>query len=211
MTILDMLTNMHTNNTLITKALVIIKDDFTNLVNDNYELTINEKGELMVKIPSLEKKDEFVYKDIAEYQYPLVMCMRVSESKNIEKYNFILGKFMELYKDKLELFFKDVNTVDILMEKIKKTKNNIDYATYCSIFVMTLGAISLAVFRSMSEVLRFVVLALIVLFPVISLLLQFSKEGQVKRVIDGYISLIKTDWYSKQLMKQYIFLCNFIG
>jgi predicted membrane channel-forming protein YqfA (hemolysin III family) len=118
---------------------------------------------------------------------------------------------MELYKDKLELFFKDVKTVDTLMEKIKRTKNNIDYATYSAIIIMVLGAISLAVFRNMSEALRFTILSLVVLFPVISLLLQFSKEGQVKKVIDGYISLIKTDWYSKELMKQYIFICNFIG
>jgi len=211
MTILDMVVSNYKDNNLITRSLDIIKGDFTNLVNDNYELTINEKGDLIVKIPSLEKRDEFVYKSVTDYEYPLVMCMRISGTKNPERHSFMLGKFMELYKDKLELFFKDVRTVDVLMEKIKKTKNNIDYATYCSIFIMVLGAISLAVFRSMSEVSRFVVLALTVLFPVISLLLQFSKEGQVKRVIDGYISLIKTEWYSKELMKQYIFLCNFIG
>jgi len=211
MTILDMVMSNYKDNTLITRSLDIIKGDFTILVNDNYELTINEKGDLVVKIPSLEKRDEFVYKSVTDYEYPLVMCMRVTATKNPEKYGFMLGKFMELYKDKLELFFKDVKTVDTLMERIKKTKNNIDYATYSSIIVMALGAISLAVLRNMSEVLRFIILSLVVLFPVISLLLQFSKEGQVKKVIDGYISLIKTDWYSKQLMKQYIFLCNFIG
>jgi hypothetical protein len=210
MTILDMLTSMHKNNGFITKALEIIKDDFTNLVNDNYELTINEKGELMVKIPSLEKRDEFVYKDITEYQYPLVMCMRISESKNVERYNFMLGKFMELYKNKLELFFKDVNTVDILMEKIKKTKNNIDNVTYTLIVVMILGGLSLCIFPNMSQTVRFVFISATVLFPIVSLTMQFAKEGQVKNVIDGYISVIKTDWYRKELKKQYVFLCNFM-
>ena len=211
MTILDMLVSNYKDNTLITRSLDIIKADFISSVNDNYELTINEKGDLMVRIPSLEKRDEFVYKTATEYEYPLVMCMRISGTKNPEKYSFMLGKFMELYKDKLELFFKDVKTVDTLMEKIKKTKNYIDYATFFSILIMAFGAISLAVLKNMSETSRFVVVSLTVLFPVISLLLQFSKEGQVKKVIDGYISLIKTEWYSKELMKQYIFLCNFIG
>lgn len=211
MTILDMLTNLHANNTLITKSLVIIKDEFTSLVNDNYELNINEKGDLIVRIPSLEKKDEFVYISATEYEYPLVMCMRVSATKNPEKYSFMLGKFMDLYKDKLELFFKDVKTVDTLKEKIVKTKNNIDYTTYASIGVMFFGAISLGVSQGMSSSVRFIVILAIVLFPVVSLVLQFNKEGRVNKIIDGYISLIKTEWYSKQLMKQYVFLCNFIG
>ena len=211
MTILDMLITLHKDNALIIKSFEIIKSDYTSLVNDNYELTINEKGELLVKIPSLEKRDEYVYKSVTEYEYPLVMCMRVSASKNPEKYSFILGKFTALYKDKLELFFKDVNTVDILMEKIKKTKHIIDYATYTSVCIMILDAIILGILPNMSQIVRAVVISTIVFFPAIALLLQFTKDGQVKKVIDGYLCLIKTEWYSKQLNKQYIFLCNFIG
>ena len=211
MTILDMLTNMHENNVLISKALEIIKDDFTGVVNDNYELNIDDKGDLIVQVPSLQKRDEFVYNSVTEYEYQLVMCMRVAATKNPDKYKFMLGKFMELYKEKLELFFKDVNTVDLLMGKIKKTKNQIDYATYASIAVMALGSISLCVFQDMSQTVRHVIVALVVLFPVLGLLLQFSKEGQVKKVIDGYLSIIKTEWYSKELAKQYAFLCNFAG
>lgn len=211
MTVLDMLINMHKDSSLITNSLEIIKDDFTSLVNDNYELTINEKGELMVKVPSLEKKNEFVYTSVTEYQYTLVMCMRISESKNTDKYSFILGKFMKLYKDKLELFFKDVKTVDTLKERIIRTKENIDYITYSSIVVMILGAISLCIFKDMTQIVRSVVILGIVLFSVISLVMQFTKEGQVKKVIDGYISVIKTEWYRKELSKQYIFLCNFMG
>lgn len=211
MTILDMLISMNTNDTLITKALEIIKDDFTSVVNDNYELTIDENKELTVKIPSLQKKDEFVYNSIAEYQYTLVMCMRMSESKNPGQYNFILGKFMELYKDKLELFFKDVSTVDTLKERIIRTKDNIDYMTYASMVVLILGAISLCIFKDMSKIVSNVLIIGIVVFSIISLVMQFTKEGQVKKVIDGYISVIKTDWYRKELSKQYIFLCNFMG
>lgn len=48
-------------------------------------------------------------------------------------------------------------------------------------------------------------------FSIIALGMQFTKEGQVKKLIDGYLSLIKTDWYSKQLNKQYVFFCNLIG
>lgn len=211
MTVLDMLINMHKDNILITNSLEIIKDDFTSLVNDNYELTINEKGELLVKVPSLEKRNEFVYTSVTEYQYTLVMCMRISESKNTDTYSFILGKFMKLYKDKLELFFKDVKTVDTLKERIIRTKENIDYITYSSIVVMILGAISLCIFKDLTQIVRCVVILGIVLFSILSLVMQFTKEGQVKKVIDGYISVIKTEWYREELSKQYIFLCNFMG
>lgn len=211
MTVLDMLINSHEDDNLITKSLEIIKGDYTSLVNDNYELTINEKRELVVKIPSLEKRDEFVYKSATEYEYPLVMCMRISTSKNDDKSSLILGEFAILYKDKLELFFKDVNTVNTLMERIKKTKQNIDNITYASVGVMVLSAIILCIFPNMSQIMRVIVIAAITLSPILSIVLQFTKEGQVKKIIDGYLSLIKTKWYSKQLNKQYVFLCNFMG
>ena len=211
MTIVDMLISMHESNSLITKSLEIIKDDYTGSVNDNFELTINEYGEAVVKIPSLEKRSEFVYTSITEYEYPLVMCMRIQESGGKEKYSFILGKFMDLYKDKLEIFFKDVRTVEILKERIVKTKANIDYATYTSMGLMIITGLFLIFASNISQLFRGGLIAGIIVFALTPLILQFTKEGQVKKIIDGYLSLIKTEWYSKQLYKQYVFLCNFIG
>lgn len=210
MTIIDMLMSTHENNSLITKSLEIIKDDYTGLVNDNYELTVSEMGEVVVKIPSLEKRNEFVYENMTEYEYALAMCMRITDAANKEKYSYIFGKFMELYKDKLELFFKDVRTVETLKDRIVKTKANIDYATYISMALMVITGLSLIV-GNMTSLVRGILTAATVLFGIVPLILQFTKDTQVKKIIDGYLSLIKTEWYSKQLNKQYVFLCNFIG
>lgn len=211
MTILDMLVSTNATNGVIAKSLEIIKDYYIGAVNDNYELTTNELREVVVKIPSLEKKNEFVYTNITEYEYPLIMCMRISESNTKEKYSFIYEKFMELYKDKLELFFKDVKTVEALKERIVKTKANIDYATYISMALMVITGLSLIILSDLTPLVRGTFITAIVVFGISPLILQFSKEGQVKKIIDGYLSLIKTEWYSKQLNKQYVFLCNFIG
>lgn len=211
MTIVDMLISMHANNALITKSLEIIKEDYTGSVNDNFELTTNEYGDVVVKIPSLEKRSEFVYTDITDYEYPLIMCMRIHETSNKERYSFILGKFMDLHKDKLEIFFKDVRTVEVLKERIIGTKANIDYATYTSIGLLIITGLSLIIASNISSLVRGLLTAGIIVFAITPLILQFTKDGQVKKVIDGYLSLIKTEWYSKQLNKQYVFLCNFIG
>lgn len=211
MTILDILNKKYENNRLMKKASEIIKDNFISLINDNYELIITEKGELNVRIPSLEKKDEYVYKSINEYEYGLIMCMRISDIKKEEAYEYILDKFMELYKDKLELLFKDVTTVNTLMDKIKKTKNNIDNLTYASIGVVILVAISLCIFTHMPQILRSLLILGMILFSIMSLLGQFTKENKVKKVIDAYISVIKTEWYKKQLNREYAFLCNYEG
>lgn len=211
MTILEMLNNKYENNKLMLKSFEIIKDNFTNFVNDNYELTINENKELMIKIPSLEKRNEYVYTSIVEYEYTLVMCMRISEMRDAGGYEYILSKFLELYKDKLELIFKDVNTIDKLMEKITKTKSYIDYLTYASMGLVILGLLSLCIFTKMSPTTKNAFIAGMILFSIISLVGQFTKENQVKKVIDAYISVIKTEWYSKQLMKEYAFLCNYMG
>jgi hypothetical protein len=167
-------------------------------------------GEIVVKIPSLEKKNDFVYENVTEYEYALVMCMRIADAATKEKISYIFSKFMELYKDKLELFFKDVRTVETLKDRIVKTKANIDYATYISMALMVITGLCLII-GSMTSVLRGFLTAATILFGLVPLLLQFSKDNQVKKIIDGYLSLIKTEWYSKQLNKQYIFLCNFIG
>ena len=211
MTILEMLNNKYENNKLIVKSLEVVKDNFTNFVNDNYELTIDLDKELMVKIPSLEKRNEYVYNSIGEYEYTLVMCMRISEMNNAGAYEYILSKFLELYKDKLELLFKDVNTVDKLMEKIIKTKNYIDYITYASMGLVIFGLISLCIFTKMPQITKNIFIAGMILFAVISLVGQLTKENQVKKVIDAYISVIKTEWYRKQLIKEYAFLCNYMG
>lgn len=211
MTILDMLVSTNATNGVIAKSLEIIKDNYIGAVNDNYELTTNELREVVVKIPSLEKKNEFVYINITEYEYPLIMCMRISEANTKEKYSFIYEKFMELYQDKLELFFKDVKTVEALKERIVKSKANIDYATYISMALMVVTGLSLIILSDLTPLVRGTLITAIVAFGISPLILQFSKEGQVRKIIDGYLSLVKTEWYSKQLNKQYVFLCNFIG
>lgn len=209
MTILDLLNRINEGNNSMEKALEIIKDDFTSLVNDNYELMINEDGELFVKIPSLEKRNEYVYNSISEYQYPLVMCMRIQDFKNGEKYNYVLSKFMGLYKDKIDLFLKDVNMVDKLKESIIKTKNRVDYITYAAIFSGIIGGILLGLFK-LTETARYISILGIILFFILALVMQITKENAVKKVIDAYLSIIKTEWYRKELDKEYAFFCNLL-
>lgn len=209
MTILDMLNKMNENNKLMTKSLEIIKDNYTSLVNDNYELTLDENRELSVKIPSLERRNEYVYKSVAEYPYPLIMCMRILESSNVERYNYMLSKFMDLYRDKLDLLFKDVHIVDTLKAKIVKTKDRIDYVTYYSIATGAIGAVLLIIFNFTNNVKNAITIGIIVFF-ILALFMQITKESQVKKIVDAYISLIKTEWYQKELNKQYTYLCNFI-
>ncbi|MBW6410765.1 hypothetical protein [Clostridium weizhouense] len=211
MTILDLLNQTYTNNKLIEKSLQIIKESYINLVNDNYELVLNEIGKLTVKMPSLEKKDEYIYKDISEYEYSLVMCMRISTIINEEGHKYVLAKFMEIYKDKLELFFKDVNNVDKLMEKVKNTKSKIDYITYFSIGGSILLGIFMFIFKELSNNVRYLLTLGVTLLFTVGLVEQFTKEAQIKKIVDAYISIIKTDWYRKELRRQYIFLCNFTG
>lgn len=209
MTILDLLNRMNNGNNSMEKALEIIKDDYTSLVNDNYEVVVNEKGELDVKIPSLQKRDEFVYTSISEYEYPLVMCMRIQNVDKPERYSYILGKFMELYKDKLDLFFKDVNTIDVLKVNIVKTKNHVDYITYASIFAGILVGILICAFN-LTETTKYVCILGVILFFILALTMQITKENRVKKVIDGYLSVIKTEWYRKELNKEYAFFCNLL-
>lgn len=209
MTILDLLSRMNSGNNSMEKALEIIKDDFTNLVNENYELVVIEDGELNVKIPSLQKRNEYVYSSISEYPYPLVMCMRIQEVNNVEKYNYILSKFMELYSEKFNLFLKDVNTVEKLKENIVKSKTRIDYITYASIIAGVIGAIVLCAFN-LRDITRHVSVIGIIAFFILALAIQITKEKQVKKVIDAYLSVIKTEWYKNELNKEYAFFCNYM-
>lgn len=210
MTILDMLKNKNQNEQLIKKSLDIIKDNYTSLVNDNYEIVLNVNNELSIKIPSLQKRDEYEYRDISEYEYPLIMCMRISEKRNSDVQNYMLSKFMELYKDKLELLFKDVQTIDNLKDKIKATKTRIDYITYISIAIVIFNGILVCALSNLSGTKKVLLIVMMIGVLIFSLYEQFTKETQVKKILDGYISLIKTDWYRRVLMREYIFLCNFV-
>ena len=68
MTIIDIL-NKHTENSHYEiQALEIIRDSYIGSVNDNYLLVVDQQGELLVRIPSVEKKDEYIYKKISEYK-----------------------------------------------------------------------------------------------------------------------------------------------
>lgn len=209
MTILELLSRMNSGNNPMENALEIIKDDFTSMVNENYELVVDDNGELNVKIPSLQKRDEYVYNSITEYPYPLVMCMRIEEVSNVEKYKYILSKFMELYNDKLDLFLKDVNTVNKLKENIVDAKNRIDYISYGSIVSGVVGAILLCVFN-LSETPKHVSVLGIIVFFITALAMQITKENQVKKIIDAYLSVIKTEWYKNELIKEKAFFCNYM-
>ncbi|AOR24814.1 hypothetical protein [Clostridium taeniosporum] len=210
MTIIDILEKKYSSNPSIIRSLEIIKDNFINLVNDNYELVLDVKGQLKVRIPSLQNKNEYEYKEISDYDYPLVMCMRISEIKNKDIYKHILNQFIDLYKDKLDVFFKDVVTVDKLTKKIKETKKIINFITYFSIFLVILTSISLCVFLNISNMIRYIMVIVIVGSFLAMLTVQFTKEERVKKIVDGYISIIKTDWYQRELNKQNIFFCNLI-
>ena len=209
MTILELLSRMNSGNKLMEKSLEVIKDNFTNLVNDNYELIITENGELKVKIPSLEKRNEYEYKNLSEYKYPLIMCMKIQELRNVEPYNLLLTLFMDSYKDKLDLLFKDVHTTNKLKATIIRTKNNVDYITYASLVAGLIGVISLCTF-DLNNITKIVFITATIIFFISPILMQAMKESKVKQVIDAYLTLIKTDWYKDELLKQYVFLCNFI-
>ncbi|ACD23774.1 hypothetical protein FDE76_10990 [Clostridium botulinum] len=210
MTIIDILEKKYSSNPSVIKSLEIIKDNFINLVNDNYELVLDVKGQLQVRIPSLQNRNDYEYKDVSDYEYPLVMCMRISEIKNKDIYKHIIAQFIELYKDKLDVFFKDVSTVDKLVNKIKDTKKIISFITYISIFVVIFASISLCVFLNLSNTMRYVIIIAIIGFFLTMIIMQFTKEERVKRIVDGYISIIKTDWYQKELNKQNAFFCHLI-
>ena len=209
MTIIDIL-RKHANNNHEKHALEIIHDSYIGSVNENYTLIVNEKGNLLVRIPSLEKKGEFIYNEITEYSYPLVMCMNIEEINNPEYYSYIQSKFLETYADKLQVYFKDVATVDKLKDGIIKTKKKIEYGTYAAIAGVILCGLSLCLF-TLSTTPKNVLVFGMVLFFGCSLYLQFTKDTTVKNLIDGYISTIHTDWYNSDLRKHYAFLCNFIG
>ena len=64
MTILEILTGKRVNNKVLNPALEVIKDSYGDIRHDNYEIVVDNEGDLQVKIPSLVKKDEYEYKKI---------------------------------------------------------------------------------------------------------------------------------------------------
>lgn len=210
MTILDMIASVYPNNRPIARALDSIKDNYTILVNDNYELVLDKEDILKVKIPSLEKKDQFEYKDIIDYDYPLLMCMRVAGNISDKRYGEILSQFMELYKRKLEVYFKDSYAVDKLLIKVKNTRNRIDYLSYASIIIAILSGIFMCLVE-VTSIGKFIAVILVIGFFAVGVIEQFTKDGQIKKIVDAQLLTIKTEWYKTLILKEYSYICNFTG
>lgn len=208
MTILEILTGKRVNNKVLNPALEVIKESYGDIKHDNYEIIVDNEGELQVKIPSLTKKDEYEYKKITEYEYQKVMCMKISELYNGKNQEYIAKKFYDIYGDKIELLFKDVNSIEELKQKVKSTKKNIDYLTYISLGAIVLQGIMLIIFNNNFGLPKIIIGVGIILLFSFSLYQQFTKDKRVKTLIDGYINVLKTDWYKSEMQKQYVFLCN---
>ena len=165
MTILEILTGKRVNNKVLNPALEVIKDSYGDIRHDNYEIVVDNEGDLQVKIPSLVKKDEYEYKKITEYEYQKVMCMKISELYNGKNQEYIAKKFYDIYGDKLELLYKDVNSIEELKQKVKSTKKNIDYLTYISIGAIVLQGIMLIIFNNISSLAKIIIgIGIILLF-----------------------------------------------
>ena len=208
MTILEILTGKRVNNKVLNPALEVIKDSYGDIRHDNYEIVVDNEGDLQVKIPSLVKKDEYEYKKITEYEYQKVMCMKISELYNGKNQEYIAKKFYDIYGDKLELLYKDVNSIEELKQKVKSTKKNIDYLTYISIGAIVLQGIMLIIFNNISSLAKVIIGIGIILLFSFSIFQQFTEDKRVKTLIDGYVNVLKTDWYKSEMLKQYVFLCN---
>lgn len=210
MTILTIMSSQYAHNEKIKKGLDIIRDNYVGRVNDNYELTLDSDNELCVKVPSLKKRDEFELNDIKEYEYPLVMCMRISSDRDNEALAYMQQKFMDIYRDKLDLFFKDVSTTAVLYKKISSTKANIQSGTYALIAAVIAGSVGVCVLDTVTTSVRYLLVLAVIAFFIVAMTLQFTKESMVKKIIDAYLSIIKTDWYKNELAKQYAFLMNYV-
>ena len=208
MTILEILTGKRVNNKVLNPALEVIKDSYGDIRHDNYEIVVDNEGDLQVKIPSLVKKDEYEYKKITEYEYQKVMCMKISELYNGKNQEYIAKKFYDIYGDKLELLYKDVNSIEELKQKVKSTKKNIDYLTYISIGAIVLQGIMLIIFNNISSLAKIIIGIGIILLFSFSIFQQFTEDKRVKTLIDGYVNVLKTDWYKSEMLKQFVFLCN---
>ena len=210
MTLIDIFNQHIQNNPSEKRALEIIHDSYISSVNDNYKLVIDDKGNILVRIPSLEKKDTFVFNEITEYDYPLVMCMNIQDSCSPDFYSYIESKFLEVYKDQLKVFFRDVATVDKLKNNIVSTKKKLEHITYAAIAGVIFCGLFICIFNISNTTKHVFSLAIILLFCC-ALYIQFNKDNKIKQLIDGYIATINTQWYNSTLKKHYAFLCNFIG
>ena len=209
MTILDCLKGKKLGEKLLDPVLDAIDDEFGNGSNKNYELIIDHnEGEVLVKIPSLKKHDEFEFKKLEEYSYPLIMCMNIDKQYTTQHYDYILKKFLELYKKDLEELSNDVSMIEELKLKVKALKKKIENISYISIAGIIFLSVLLILRNNMATGSKVIVAASTILLFVISIYEQLTKDKQVKSLIDGYITVIKTEWYSKNIRKQYVFLCN---
>ena len=143
--------------------------------------------------------------------YTHLMCMKISELYKQKNQEYIAKKFYDIYGDKLELLFKDVNSIEELKQKVKSTKKNIDYLTYISIGAIVLQGIMLIIFNNNFGLPKIIIGVGIILLFSFSLYQQFTKDKRVKTLIDGYINVLKTDWYKSEMQKQYVFLCNIMA
>lgn len=208
MTILEVLIGKRINNKILDPALEVIKENYNDITKDNYELIIDNDGELMVKIPSLTKKDDYDYNKITEYEYQLILCMKISELYNGKHCEYIAKKFLEIYNDKLEMLYNDVISIEELKIKVKEAKNRIEYSTYISIGSIVLQGIILIIFNNISTVTKAIIALGTILLFVISIIQQFTKDKQIKAIINEYVNVLKTEWYKNQIVKQYMFFCN---
>lgn len=208
MTILEYLRGRKLGEKALDPILDVIGATYSDSANDNYEIIINDEGEVLIRIPSLKKKDEFELKKLEEYDWPLIMCMKIDELYTAQHHQYIAKKFIELYNEEINRISKDILLIDELKDKVKKLKKNIDYISYASIS----GIIALAVFMILKSNLSgfakgMTAVCVMFLFG-FSIYEQCTKDTQVKSLINGYLNEIQTDWYKIDLMKHYAFLCN---
>ena len=96
MTIVDYLRGKKLGTQLMDPVLDVIHDEFGDAANENYELIIDQAGKVLVKIPSLKKRDQFEFTKLEDYSYPLIMCMNIDELYTEQHFEYITKKFLEL-------------------------------------------------------------------------------------------------------------------
>lgn len=208
MTILEYLRGKKLGEKSLDPILDVIGTAYSDLANDNYEIIISDEGEVLIRIPSLKKKDEFELKKLEEYEWSLIMCMKINELYTGQHHQYIAKKFIELYNEEINRISKDVLLIEELKTKVKKLKKNIDYISYVSVG----GIIALAIFmifkNNLSGFVKGMTAVCIIFLFVFSIYEQCTKDTQVKSLINGYLNEIQTAWYKTDLMKHYAFLCN---
>ena len=209
MTIIEYLRGKKLGEKSLDPVLDVISGAYKDLANENYKLVINEDdGEILVKIPSLKKKDEYELTKLEEYEYPLIMCMKIDDIYKAQHHQYITKSFFSIYNEDVNRICKDVFLIEELKEKVKRLKKNIEYIIYIAIGGIIALAIFLMLRNSLSSFVKGMTAASIVFLFILSIYEQWTKDSQVKSLIDGYINEIQTDWYKSDLKKHYAFLCN---